>query len=718
MSQGVARLRDLLLDKEQREIGRIKRQVDQVFEHAGTTERLQQSVAEVLEGVLRKADTEKHKEVASALAPLVVQTVRKEIRNSTSEIAETLHPHMGRMIATYVTNAFRDMMAKINQRLESSLSARRLSIKIKSILTGKPESELLLASLEQFRVDELYLIRRGSGELIDRWQSVGAVVDGSPDNRQSEPRSNRDVMLSGFLSAINDFAREAFDADDANLRSLDIQKHRIYLRSSPAFLLAARCSGPTGIAAEKALDEEFLRILEEEREVLAIRESGPRRPELTKVLPRLAGKLEQRLASSEVVGKGGGARIFWWLVGLLAAGLLAWLVWHTWLSWQTDLMRSAASEVVDSSEIFRSYPIRVEVERGGGLVRLAGLAPNASEKAKLIASVKSVIGRARLDDRIAVLPEASELDVASLRSDIVGRAEMAALTEAAQLSLSRTRSRLSALLPEAQRIERDMQATGRQADFQRLRREMEAIGNELDVTRAGLGRIETLNEPREQLAAIDGLVARLRSLILALGDMRGGRQVAQGLSERIAERVRKTAVGRLGVRERADDLLYLVELVGGELSALERSRLQQEIASLSARIDARQPAPAVTRTARAELEEWVRANAIFFSVDTTYRDEAQTEKKLKELIALARPISHPIRIVGYTDDLGNARGNERIALNRAEKVRSDLVRLGFEAQRLFVIGRPNGHQLSNETGTNSPNRRVEFEVGFEGERQR
>ena len=716
MSNGVARLRELLLDKEQREIGRITRQVDQVFEQAGTTERLQKSVAEVLEGVLRKVDTDKHKEVASALAPLVVQTVRKEIRNSTSEIAETLHPHMGRMIATYVSNAFRDMMAKLNRRLESSLSARRLSIKMKSLFTGRPESELLLASLDQFRVDELYLIRRGSGELIDRWQSAAAAVEGSPDVPAPDPRSNRDVMLSGFLSAINDFSREAFDADDTSLRGLDIQKHRIYLRSSPAYLLAAKCSGPTGIAAEKAVDEEFLRIIEDEREALSTRDGGIRPPELTKVLPSLAQRLEGRLASAEVAGVAGGPRLLWWLLGLLAALLLAWLVWSTWVSWQTDHTRSLVSDVVDSSEVFRSYPIRIEVERGGGLVRLAGIAPNAPEKAKLIASVKNAVGRARIDDRIAVLPEASEVDVASLRRDLVGRAETAALTEASRLSLSRTRSRLSALILEGQLVERQMQGTGRQPEFQRLRREMEAIGNELDVTRAGLGRIETLGEPKEQITALDGLLARLRTLVLALGELRGGRQVSQGLSDRIAERVRKEASGRLGVRERADDVQYLVELVGAELTSLERNRLQQELTSLSARVDARVPQAPVAKTPRAEIEEWARANAIFFTVDATYRDDAQAEKKLKELIDLARRIGNPIRIVGYTDDLGNLRGNERIAINRAERVRADLVRLGLEAQRLYVVGRPSGPYLSNETGTNSPNRRVEFEIGFEGER--
>ncbi|KAB2850837.1 MAG: hypothetical protein F9K44_03590, partial [Hyphomicrobiaceae bacterium] len=324
MSQGIARLRELLLDKEQRDIGRITRQVDQVFEQAGTSERLQQSVAAVLDGALRQADTDRHKDVASALAPLIVQTVRKEIRNSANEIAETLHPHMGRMISTYVANAFRDMMAKINRKLESGLSARRLSIKLKSILTGKPESELLLASLDRFQVEELLLIRRGSGELIDRWRAAAPTDE--PAGQATDAKSNRDAVVSGFLSAINDFAREAFDADDTSLRSLDLQKHRIYLRSSPAYLLVARCSGPSGIAAEKAVDEEFLRILEQEREALAAREDDAHSAAILKILPDLAGRLDERLASSGLTGEGGGARTLWWLLGSVGALLLAWLV--------------------------------------------------------------------------------------------------------------------------------------------------------------------------------------------------------------------------------------------------------------------------------------------------------------------------------------------------------------------------------------------------------
>ena len=74
-----------------------------------------------------------------------------------------------------------------------------------------------------------------------------------------------------------------------------------------------------------------------------------------------------------------------------------------------------------------------------------------------------------------------------------------------------------------------------------------------------------------------------------------------------------------------------------------------------------------------------------------------------------------VRIVGYTDDVGTNQRNSGISLDRAVKVRQELLDRGIAAQRLSVVGRPNGPSLSQATGLNSPNRRVEFELGFERE---
>jgi outer membrane protein OmpA-like peptidoglycan-associated protein len=77
-----------------------------------------------------------------------------------------------------------------------------------------------------------------------------------------------------------------------------------------------------------------------------------------------------------------------------------------------------------------------------------------------------------------------------------------------------------------------------------------------------------------------------------------------------------------------------------------------------------------------------------------------------------------VRVVGYTDGLGGADRNSPLSLSRANKVESDLIAAGVPRNRLIVLGRTDLRNISNDEGAGSPNRRVEFEVGFEGEARR
>lgn len=72
----------------------------------------------------------------------------------------------------------------------------------------------------------------------------------------------------------------------------------------------------------------------------------------------------------------------------------------------------------------------------------------------------------------------------------------------------------------------------------------------------------------------------------------------------------------------------------------------------------------------------------------------------------------PVRVVGYTDDRGNADANLALSRRRAESVRSALVSAGAEASRLEVSGRGAADPLAgNETAAGrARNRRVEVLV--------
>lgn len=90
-------------------------------------------------------------------------------------------------------------------------------------------------------------------------------------------------------------------------------------------------------------------------------------------------------------------------------------------------------------------------------------------------------------------------------------------------------------------------------------------------------------------------------------------------------------------------------------------------------------------------------------------------KVLDEAAAVIKASTLMVRVVGYTDEKGDATGNRPLAKRRADVIVQELVRRGVAPTRLATFGRVDGYALSQAVGSASPNRRVEFEAGFKGE---
>lgn len=117
MSQSVTRLKELLFDSESRQLGDLQRELealarrqhehltdlstrqtaiteraDAAFERAGSDERLLKSVAAILDGALREAEVNRHEQLSRAIAPLVVKSIKYELKNSQAEMVDALYP--------------------------------------------------------------------------------------------------------------------------------------------------------------------------------------------------------------------------------------------------------------------------------------------------------------------------------------------------------------------------------------------------------------------------------------------------------------------------------------------------------------------------------------------------------------------------------------------------------------------------------------------------
>ena len=667
------------------------RRLELVFEQAGTVERFQASVAQVLDGALRKAEVERHAELSEAMAPLVVRTIKNEIHNSQDELVEALYPITGRMVKAYVASAMKDLVNEINRKLESN----PLMLRVRSLATGRSVAELALAESQSLELEELLLIRRGSGELLARWPERGGT---------------RDHVMGGILSAINSFAIEALGDDGTALREIDLGDERVYLRASPVFLLAAKCRGSAPDSIEQIIDDEFLATIEaRHRESDTAAEHGRDDEVSAELLNRLAERLERRISDkqAELDGMPLGikpVKVLGWTLGFLLVG---WLAWSQLDAYESRRVGAIASEMIEATPEITGYPTSAVVGPRGRELTLTGLAPTDAARDALLMRLERALPSVRIIDQIAIVPNSAaaiEPEIARVRRDLTGLE-----TELAQRMVRRATERASvrvnAVLPDLRRL---AAAFGDDEDTSRVRditARVEQAGRELATMQSVIALPEGSGVGLEVLAR---LVHKVTATLSAAAD-----QVSELLMP--GGGPAKPAAGAP-----VSDPSSMIE--GTEAMASEAERLAAvTVALVQAQAAIKrlpQPAPVVIKaepTARARLEDFTRSHAVFFADDTVYRDEAAAAGALDELARLMRQTGDVVRVVGYTDDRGGQSRNSSLSLSRAEKVRDELIARGIDAHRLVAVGRLDRLDLSPLTGTGSPNRRVQFEIGFVGE---
>ena len=706
MPTSVERLKELLFDDEAQALHKLAKRVDsiadidtrgreelrqqleQVFSRAGTQERLTVSVAEILDEALRRAEVSQHSDLSRAIAPLVVTTIKSELRNSQDEMVEALYPITGRLVKSYVASAMKDLADQMNRRLEQN----PVMLRLQSLTTGRSVAELALAGTQDFTIRELYLIRRGSGELVAHW----------PDT----PMSGREQTMSGVLAAINEFANEAFAADQASLRHIDLGDADVYLRGSPLYLLAARCSGTAPVTVEETIDDAFLVAVEKQHQIEQHAEPGT---DLSRrrasALADVGQALETGIAAAKAASQNpaGGGRGLTILSTLVLLPLIAWFAASWYVQFAESRVRDKAERTIALIPGMQGYPTQVEVASLGRKVTVSGLVPSQDTETEIVRRLTTEMPGADIRNRLTivagsgiVIPEIPEIpdlspEFTSIRRDVT---ELG--TSVSRQAMLRTSDRAAERLRQAardlDRAAKDMTNAERSAKLSREAGSIETIISDLKLRRADLAAWRD-TAPPAKLAAVFGDLSRQVETT--------GNGIVAPPGVALPPPAKATAAGPLDIEI--------------ERLAAESERLAGFAASLS--VAALMQTPPVQPTSRQRLERFVREKAIFFASDTGYRDVTASTRVLEDLAGLIKSTDALVRIVGYTDEAGGQLRNVPLAQQRAEKVRQDLLALGTPPARLVAVGRANALDVSVSKGAFSPNRRVEFEIGFDGETQ-
>lgn len=216
-------LRNLLLAEEQAEVARLRQRLDDRETRAG-------DVSEVLtEAVTIRSRGDES--LTDALMPTVEKALLHSVRRDPTHLVDALFPVMGPAIRKAIANTLEGMLQALNETLVNSFSVQGLKWRLEAWRTGRPLSEVVLLRTLVYRVEQVFLIHRRTGLLLQHVSaSSGAVQDAD--------------MVSGMLTAIRDFVHDSFGGKETEgLDAFQVGELTVWVEQGPRAILAGVIRG-------------------------------------------------------------------------------------------------------------------------------------------------------------------------------------------------------------------------------------------------------------------------------------------------------------------------------------------------------------------------------------------------------------------------------------------------------------------------------------------
>ena len=235
-SGALEELRQLLVGAELEQLATLNERIADPARRAA-------DLAEALPGAIRTA---KAKPLRDALEPVFEKAFSNSVRKNPKELADAIYPIIGPAIRTSIGAAIRDFAEALNQIVEKSVSLRSIKWRVESIITGKPFAEILMARSLLYSVEQVFLIHRKSGLLLQHVAAQGSVLKDAD-------------MISGMLTAIQDFLSDSFTEGAQDLETVDAGRFKLWMTYSQKVLLVGAVSGTAPVELRqvfrKALDQ-------------------------------------------------------------------------------------------------------------------------------------------------------------------------------------------------------------------------------------------------------------------------------------------------------------------------------------------------------------------------------------------------------------------------------------------------------------------------------
>lgn len=182
-------------------------------------------IAEVLPLAVNKCASD-GEDLSKELSTIVEQAIQESVRRDPQPLVDAIFPVLGPAIRKAIRTALDGLLESINRKIEEGLTVKSLKWRLDAMRTGKSYASYLVLKSMLYRVEQVFVIHKESGLLLSHVESSDAL-------------SNDPEMVSGMLTAVQDFVRDSFSADDTdNLQSMNFGDITVMLEAGPKAVIA------------------------------------------------------------------------------------------------------------------------------------------------------------------------------------------------------------------------------------------------------------------------------------------------------------------------------------------------------------------------------------------------------------------------------------------------------------------------------------------------
>lgn len=697
-------------------------------------------LAEILPDIIREASlqnqppmlsAQKSDELTDSLRLPVERCLQESITQNTETLANALFPVMGPAIRRSINESLKALVQQINDTIERNASLRGVMWRLQARRTGRSFAEVMLQNTLVYRVEQIFLIHRETGLLIQHMYQQDIEVGDSD-------------AVSAMFTAIQDFTRDSFSSDKTEeLDSVEIGNFIVWLERGPYAVLACVIRGVAPYEFRQSMRQQLEAIHARFNRALQNYEGDPSlldgsQPMLSKLLKSEA-KPKEQARKQRVLSPGLIAIILLCSAGVLYWGYSSWQEWsrHQEFKRYLGILWSTPGVIVTSADLgdklylqglrdpLASDPeqLREELNLNSELVvadwrPYQDLSPHfvqrrlqqrltrwlqAPDSVKLYwdGALLRVSGHAdlkwieHLHSSKALFTDLQGIDDSQLQdSNLQLKAFIQVLRDTPGLVVVSTD--LDANPPQLNGL-RDPLA----ADPDVLAAEMNMVQLQMSWkpyqallpefvekrARLALQPPETVQlSLQDEVLYLGGYapeewIARAQSFRM-IGITRVDLEKLQSTSQYLLKQAKQVLQpsAALQLQVKADAELWL----SGETDAEEIARIQQHMPQLSdffVKINNQVTDKAYRQ--RVELKNLIEKQIVYFSDDITLSTEQQNNietlgQRIKQLLALSpEPSTIQIQCIGHTDGLGSKQHNEELGQQRARYVCDRLIEAGL-----------------------------------------